>query len=221
MAVARRADGLLTAVSSAGRRAVGVPTITRSANREGLRARLARPQPERRFHEALAQRSRPRNAGTDAVAQWPTAVATGRTVESANEGLESQLRVLPSSQSPSTIAKIPGGLWTLPDPWTHRSRPPFLAKPHTPRFRTAPTARHPCGVFEEGKRLEPDPSDRCRFRFPRFQVSADSWRAQGYALPPPARRSNRENDAFTSVKSLFSFAPSRDRARWNRPGAPW
>ena len=109
MALARRADGLLTAVSSAGRRAVGVPAITRGANREGLCARPARPQPERRFHEALAQSSRPRYAGTDAVAQWPTAVATGRTVESANEGPESQLRVLTSSQSPSTIPKIPEG----------------------------------------------------------------------------------------------------------------
>ena len=31
-------------------------------------------------------------------------------------------------------------LWTLPEPWTHRTRPPLLEKPHRTRFPTAPTA---------------------------------------------------------------------------------
>ena len=110
MALTRRARGLTSAIDSAGRRAVHVTAITGRANREGLRARPARAQPERRVHEALAQSARPRNAGsTAAVAQSPTADASGRTVESANEGPERQLRVLTSSQSPSTIAEIPEG----------------------------------------------------------------------------------------------------------------
>src|SRR5262249_53034825 len=29
--------------------------------------------------------------------------------------------------------------WTLPEPWTHRTRPPLLGKPHRTRFPTAPT----------------------------------------------------------------------------------
>jgi hypothetical protein len=32
------------------------------------------------------------------------------------------------------------GPWTLPEPWTHRTRPPLLGKPHRTRFPTAPTA---------------------------------------------------------------------------------
>src|SRR5713101_3249043 len=31
-----------------------------------------------------------------------------------------------------------GGVWKLPDPWTHRTRPPILAKPQT-GFAQAPT----------------------------------------------------------------------------------
>ena len=31
------------------------------------------------------------------------------------------------------------GAWTLPEPWTHRTRPPLLGKPHRTRFPTAPT----------------------------------------------------------------------------------
>ena len=31
-------------------------------------------------------------------------------------------------------------LWTLPEPWTHRTRPPLLGKPHRTRFPTATTA---------------------------------------------------------------------------------
>src|SRR6059036_3046778 len=30
-------------------------------------------------------------------------------------------------------------LWKLPEPWTHRTRPPLFGKPHTTRFPTAPT----------------------------------------------------------------------------------
>src|SRR5437773_12497822 len=29
--------------------------------------------------------------------------------------------------------------WTLPEPWTPRTRPPLLGKPHRTRFPTAPT----------------------------------------------------------------------------------
>src|SRR5437867_623217 len=29
--------------------------------------------------------------------------------------------------------------WTLPERWTHRTRPPLLGKPHRTRFPTAPT----------------------------------------------------------------------------------
>jgi hypothetical protein len=31
------------------------------------------------------------------------------------------------------------GAWTLPEPWTHRTRPPLLGKPPRTRFPTAPT----------------------------------------------------------------------------------
>ena len=40
--------------------------------------------------------------------------------------------------SPSTGVKC-AGAWTLPEPWTHRTRPPLLGKPHRTRFPTAPT----------------------------------------------------------------------------------
>jgi hypothetical protein len=121
-----------------------VPAITGGANRERPGTRPARAQPERRVHEALAQSSRPRNAGTAAVAQSPTADATGRTVESANEGPERQLWVLTSSQSPSTIEDS-GGRWTLPGP-------------------------QPVIVFSSiQERSRPrDGTDGAQFRFPRY-----------------------------------------------------
>ena len=31
-------------------------------------------------------------------------------------------------------------LWTLPERWTHRTRPPLLGRPHRTRFPTAPAA---------------------------------------------------------------------------------
>ena len=37
------------------------------------------------------------------------------------------------------IANSDNGAWTLPHPWTHRTRSPVLAKPQRTRFRTAPT----------------------------------------------------------------------------------
>jgi len=36
-------------------------------------------------------------------------------------------------------------LWTLPSPWTHRTRPPGPGRPHRTRFPTARTA-HPLPV---------------------------------------------------------------------------
>src|SRR5690348_9873324 len=35
--------------------------------------------------------------------------------------------------------EIENGLWKLPEPWTPRTRPPLLGKPHRTRFPTATT----------------------------------------------------------------------------------
>src|SRR5713101_121509 len=45
-------------------------------------------------------------------------------------------------------------------------------------------------------------------------------RAQGYTPPPPARRSTRKNDAFTSVKSLKNELPKWHELRMVEPLSP-
>src|SRR5204863_6878612 len=47
------------------------------------------------------------------------------------------------------------GLWKLPEPWTHRTRPPLLGKPHRTRFPTATT-----GTLIGNRELECYPCSR-------------------------------------------------------------
>src|SRR2546430_12942860 len=53
--------------------------------------------------------------------------------------------------------------WTLPEPWTHRTRPPLLGKPHRTRFPTAPTR-----ILEFKRRKEQNesrqPASHTKFR---------------------------------------------------------
>src|SRR6266508_5405981 len=48
--------------------------------------------------------------------------------------------------------------WTLPDPWTHRTRPPVLGKPRTVFHERPPPAS--CPDQEEGRQLSHTACDR-------------------------------------------------------------
>jgi hypothetical protein len=55
----------------------------------------------------------------------------------------------PLRRSLSTLTGVRcTGAWTPPEPWTHRTRPRLLGKPHRTRFPTAPTRIIPSGGTE-------------------------------------------------------------------------
>jgi hypothetical protein len=54
-------------------------------------------------------------------------------------GCRSSFLELPGRLFPRAQPKIGKGPWKLPEPWTPRTRPPLLGKPHRTRFPTATT----------------------------------------------------------------------------------
>ena len=73
-------------------------------------------------------------------------------------------------------------LWTLPHLWTHRTRPQGACK--TAQTAVSHSAHNPHAFFVEEKKKNPERSDRCRFRFARFQVSVD----KGWIFDPEELR---------------------------------
>ena len=66
------------------------------------------------------------------TAKW---VQGASYLETGDESIRDPLR---RSLFPIDSVKC-NGAWTLPEPWTHRTRPPLLGKPARTRFPTAPT----------------------------------------------------------------------------------
>src|SRR2546427_4851195 len=146
MAPARRADRGMAGGRATGRRAIRVAPITRRADREEAITVPAGFLAKRRVHDvgaaARSDWTRRSNRGTR-----ETTGSVRRSIEAVTEGLEGSapgphLRWSRTSAY-ATRARSPSSkrLWTLPQPWTHRTRPPLLGNLAEEReIPTAPTA---------------------------------------------------------------------------------
>src|SRR5712691_11864224 len=94
------------------------------------------------------------------------------------------------------------GVWKLTQPWTHRTRPPLLAK-RADEFRTAPTTRHQVSLLRRRTK------DKNSFR-PQPQSPTDSAEE---ALPNLRRASMslclRGESVFVTSSSLRGLPFSR------------
>ncbi len=157
------------------RGAVRVPPITRDTHREEPVAEATDFLAKGYVHVGAVAHSdwtRGGNRGTTSCA-----VSACRSVEAVIEGLEG----LSSRPSPHrhavSLRDVPPRwheqnkrLWTLTQPWTHRTRPPLLG--NLAEEREIPTSVHSPFLFPSEEKNE-EHLRRQPSRFTRFQVSAD------------------------------------------------
>ncbi len=147
MAPARGADRGVPSGRTTRGRAIGVATITRRADREEAVAPPAGLLAKRRVHDVGAASrtdwTRRPNRGTR-----ETTVSVRRSIEAVTEGLEGSapgphlIRRSAQRTRPPPSGPTRGRLWTLPELWTHRTRPQLLGKPaQNAGFPRASTAR--------------------------------------------------------------------------------
>jgi hypothetical protein len=134
MAPAGRADRVVTGGRATRRRAIRVAPVTRRADREEAVAAPTGFLAKRRVHDVgTASRSDwtgPLNRGTR-----ETTGSVRRSIEAVTEGLEVSapgphlIRRSAQLMRPARTRPNRGRLWTLPELWTHRTRPQLLGKP--------------------------------------------------------------------------------------------
>ena len=177
---ARRPDRGVAGSPATRRRAIRVATITRRADREESVAAPAGSLAKRYVHDVgAASRSdwtRPSNHGTR-----KTTGSVRRSIEAVTGGLEVVapgphlgLAAVLSLCDARTIAHAKR-LWTLTQPWTHRTRPPLLG--NLADEREIPTASTAPFFFSSEEKKE-EHRRRHLSRLTRFQVSADTGLVQ-------------------------------------------
>ena len=179
MALARGADRRTACRRATPRRAIGVTAITGRADREETVAAAAHLLAKRRVHDVGAAArfdwTRVANRGTR-----ETTGSVRRSIEAVTEGLEGSAPGPHLIRRSAQLMRRPrgrpnrGGPWTLPELWTHRTRPQLLGKPaHNAGFPRASTAIL-YFVRKKTNTRRQEPLRRQLSRFTRFQVSGDS-----------------------------------------------